>query len=70
MHSVLPRIKPRAAAGQFLLVSEWKLLEGSLWWRERAENFSGLQVIPFSGDQIENSFYELERMLRRERLIK
>jgi predicted nucleotide-binding protein len=40
--------------------------------QEGLENFSnvdGLQYIPFSGDSIEQTFYELQRVLKREGLI-
>ena len=37
---------------------------------EEFSNLAGLQIIPFPGDKIEASFYELDRMLKRESLIK
>ena len=37
---------------------------------EELSNLSGLQIIKFFDEQIEASFYELSRMLRREGLIK
>jgi predicted nucleotide-binding protein len=37
---------------------------------EEFSNIAGLQVIPFPGDRIESAFYELQRMLRREGLVK
>ena len=37
---------------------------------EEFSNLAGLQVIPFSGERIESSFYELQRMLEREGIIK
>jgi len=37
---------------------------------EEFSNLAGLQVISFPGDKIEASFYELDRMLKRESLIK
>ncbi|HEY2545664.1 MAG TPA: TIR domain-containing protein [Candidatus Acidoferrum sp.] len=36
---------------------------------EEFSNLAGLQVIPFSGLQVEETFYELRRMLERERVI-
>jgi predicted nucleotide-binding protein len=37
---------------------------------EGFSNLAGLQIIKFSDEQIENSFYELRRMLEREGLVK
>ena len=37
---------------------------------EGFSNLAGLQVIPFSGERIEGAFYELDRMLKREGLMK
>ena len=37
---------------------------------EGFSNIDGLQRIPFQGIKIEQCFYELDRMLRRERFIK
>ena len=36
---------------------------------ESFSNLAGLQVIPFQNDRIEAAFYELDRMLKRERLV-
>jgi predicted nucleotide-binding protein len=36
---------------------------------EEFSNVAGLQHIPFSGDRIEQTFYELQRVLKREGLI-
>jgi predicted nucleotide-binding protein len=36
---------------------------------EDFSNVAGLQYIPFSDDRIEQTFYELQRVLKRERLI-
>lgn len=37
---------------------------------EEFSNLAGLQVIPFSDDQIEGAFYELHRTLKREGIAK
>jgi predicted nucleotide-binding protein len=37
---------------------------------EEFSNIDGLQRIPFSGSKIEQSFYELDRMLKRECLVR
>jgi predicted nucleotide-binding protein len=37
---------------------------------EEFSNLSGLQVIQFSSERIESSFYELQRMLKREEIVK
>jgi len=36
---------------------------------EEFSNLAGLQVIPFHDDQVEAAFYELQRMLKREKII-
>jgi predicted nucleotide-binding protein len=36
---------------------------------EEFSNVAGLQHIPFSGDRIDQTFYELQRVLKREGLI-
>ena len=36
---------------------------------EAFTNIAGLQYIPFSDDRVEQTFYELQRVLKRERLI-
>ena len=36
---------------------------------EDFSNVAGLQYIPFSGDRIEQTFYELQRVLKREGLV-
>jgi predicted nucleotide-binding protein len=62
------------------VVHEIGLFQGSLGFQkvallqqddiEEFSNLAGLQVIPFSGERIESSFYELQRMLKREGIVK
>jgi predicted nucleotide-binding protein len=62
------------------VVHEIGLFQGSLGFQkvallqqdgvEEFSNLAGLQVIPFSGERIDSSFYGLQRMLRREEIIK
>lgn len=62
------------------VIHEAGLFQGRLGFRrailliqENLEDFSnvaGLQHIPFVGDRIEQTFYELQRVLKREGLIR
>jgi len=62
------------------VVHEIGLFQGSLGFEkvallqqegmEEFSNVAGLQFIPFPDDRIESTFYELQRMLKREKIIK